>query len=390
MPPKLRPIKKKIELTSKPPQHTFENDHNHRSFLSRSLAKSDMELNAIIKLNSSLKDLKEYIVQHFGMNVLLDIGEGIISLSSSHDDSAAGDTTAGGSDGDNTDKDGKKVDNEYEEVERLVFKEKGFPLMQKNGQNVVTSGNASTTPSASDGNEVKASSSPVDGDKDDKDNKLGETGVKTEMEEEAKDALNTTAPALDSEQRNNNNDKTDNQPQQQEQKQNQSERKNQNSYYSKLQNDPTFNPIIKNFILRLKLRRKLLNRLARRLLRLNHAMDGKLHKINPPMLPKYGTSFEKHITVDIKNRVNVWNKDFECREEVLEKLWMKKEELAKAIVVKKKESDLEDMKKQQELLKELNDRVEGKQEAGGEEKERQNDENETNCQRWCQIIHCTK
>ena len=63
MPPKLRFIGKEKEvcLTLNPPQHKFENDPNHRSFLSRSLSRSDVELNALVKLNTSLNDMKEYI-----------------------------------------------------------------------------------------------------------------------------------------------------------------------------------------------------------------------------------------------------------------------------------------------------------------------------------------
>lgn len=49
-----------------------------------------------------------------------------------------------------------------------------------------------------------------------------------------------------------------------------------------------FATLAKDFLLRLELRKKLMNRLARRMLRLSHAMDGRIAKVNPPPVPKYG------------------------------------------------------------------------------------------------------
>jgi hypothetical protein len=49
-----------------------------------------------------------------------------------------------------------------------------------------------------------------------------------------------------------------------------------------------FAKLAKDFLLRMKLRQKIMNRLARRTMRLSHIMDGRIGKINPPAVPKYG------------------------------------------------------------------------------------------------------
>ena len=280
MPPKLRTAKKQIALTSNPPQHTFENDPNHRAFLSRSLSKSDTELSALNKLNTSLKELKEYIIEHFGMDVLLDVGEGYISLSSyQRRNDAAGDNTA------------EDSEEKYERfIDEIVLK--NSPMAAP----IILPLTAKTEPD----NEIEE--------------KVEE--IKTHDKDMAGEEKETeiTADATDA----------DGQPS----KDTTTASTSSSTDYSKLMEDPTFKAVIKNFILRLKLRRKLLNRLSRRLLRLSHAMDGKLNKISPPMLPKFGTSSEK-ITNDLKDRVTEWNKDFESKEGVLNKLWTRKEELRK-------------------------------------------------------------
>mmetsp|Transcript_19380 Transcript_19380/g.23862 ORF Transcript_19380/g.23862 Transcript_19380/m.23862 type:complete len:123 (+) Transcript_19380:198-566(+) len=86
MPPKFRPVKKNApSLTSNPPSHTIENDTNHRNYIIRSLVKSDTELAALNKVNTSLHHLKLLIQKKYGEiegeRVLLDIGEGLIRLS---------------------------------------------------------------------------------------------------------------------------------------------------------------------------------------------------------------------------------------------------------------------------------------------------------------------
>lgn len=277
MPPKLRFIGKEKEvcLTLNPPQHKFENDPNHRSFLSRSLSRSDVELNALVKLNTSLNDMKEYIVEKFGMDCLLDIGEGLIEVQQ-RDYVVATDRGSICSSADGNEK------------EVLVFNHSLKNNQSKDDQN----SNPDTNDDDGIKDETKSETASTKND---------ETKSETETENETKTGNQNTIPS---------------------------------HYMHLLQSDSTFSPIVKNFILSLKLRRKLLNRLSRRLLRLSHAMDGKLHKINPPMLPRYGTNFEHNTnSEEFKNKANKWNMEVEAREEVMEKLWKKKEELIKATMM---------------------------------------------------------
>eukprot|EP00526_Cylindrotheca_closterium_P021181 CAMPEP_0113607376 /NCGR_PEP_ID=MMETSP0017_2-20120614/3352_1 /TAXON_ID=2856 /ORGANISM="Cylindrotheca closterium" /LENGTH=110 /DNA_ID=CAMNT_0000515977 /DNA_START=46 /DNA_END=375 /DNA_ORIENTATION=- /assembly_acc=CAM_ASM_000147 len=57
-----------------------ENLLDHRKFLARSLTRNDNELAALVKLNKSLHQAKEAILESCGEMVLLDIGLGKLKL----------------------------------------------------------------------------------------------------------------------------------------------------------------------------------------------------------------------------------------------------------------------------------------------------------------------
>jgi hypothetical protein len=63
-----------------PPNHPSENYREHRSFLIRSLGRNDVDLAALLKLNASLYEAKEKILQSCGELVLLDLGCGRLKL----------------------------------------------------------------------------------------------------------------------------------------------------------------------------------------------------------------------------------------------------------------------------------------------------------------------
>ena len=86
MPPKMRPLKKSLSLTERPPSHPHEMDSKHRYFYTRSLSRSDKELGAILTLNRSLIQLKSLIQNDYGECTLIDIGTGDIYLSKSFDE----------------------------------------------------------------------------------------------------------------------------------------------------------------------------------------------------------------------------------------------------------------------------------------------------------------
>ncbi len=375
MPPKLRPIKKSIALTSNPPQHTFENDPNHRSnFLERSLKKSDKEISALIKLNQSLKSMRDYIVAEYGMNVLLDIGEGYIALNKVKIDNDDND--------DNGDGDGSgSGDNE------LVIKHSlgglsrvGVDSSKKDGKDGSSPADTTANDNTDNANDNNADATSNANDKDENDDK-----IKVEVGEGNNDNDNeTTSMSMDvdvdvsvnddagvdmnadesksnseipNENNNNNDNENDNGGGDKQTKDgdengnedvsnkntNTNEHENENETNSTSasninpESDPQFKPLITNFLLRLKLRRKLLNRLSRRLLRLNHAMDGRLQKISPPALPKYGTSYSKHGTKgtkgtkgkdkDAKDKVSEFCREYDMRERVLRSVWGRKEEV---------------------------------------------------------------
>jgi hypothetical protein len=185
MAPKNRPIKNKnraeIPLTSNPPSHPHEYDPQHRAFLKRSLDRSDNELAAIQTLHRSLRSLKAAIVEKYGTAALLDIAEGLISIS--------------------------------EEDQSLVV---------------------------------------PDPDDDD------------------------------------------------------------SSFYT----DENFQALAKDYLLRLKLRRKLLNRIARRIMRLSQAMDGRFQKVVPPPTPKYGEIRLLSSCEQYQTGLKAFQEDFEMRDEV--------------------------------------------------------------------------
>ncbi len=338
MPPKLRPLKKQISLTSQPPQHPYENDPNHRTFLSRSLTKSDVEISALIKLNHSLNEMKDYIVNEFGMDVLLDIGEGLIVVEENDNDASNDTSKVKSSDNNDSNNGTNESSDDWQEKEVLAFKHKNAATVTasvsvtKNDLDVPDSGALDETAM----------------DLDDTNEEKNKDDTLTEEKNQNNDANETCNEQK--EDVNNNNQPEDLQDEEQEQPQQtlQPSQQSKNTtavniqstipppqYAHLLSTNPHFKPIVKNFILHLKLRRKLLNRLSRRLLRLSYAMDGKLHKINPPMLPKYGTSFEKHFDRNnmLKNRVSKWESDLDEKESLLEKLWKKKEDLSKSLIV---------------------------------------------------------
>ena len=82
----------------------------------------------------------------------------------------------------------------------------------------------------------------------------------------------------------------------------------------------------KDFILRFKLRRKILNRLARRLLRLNHIMDGRITKANPPAVPKYGEVRLLSSSKQFKDELGKLKADIDLKEQVKNQMGAMKKE----------------------------------------------------------------
>ena len=63
-----------------PPSFPSEYQKYHRKFLIRSLERNDVDLSALVKLNKSLHNSKEKILQTCGELVLLDLGSGRLKL----------------------------------------------------------------------------------------------------------------------------------------------------------------------------------------------------------------------------------------------------------------------------------------------------------------------
>ncbi len=382
MPPKLRPVKKQISLTARPPQHAYENDPNHRSFLSRSLNKSDVELCAIMKLNDSLNKLKECIVNEFGDDVLLDVGEGKITLRKCGESEGDGGTIQknGGSEEVvfvNTDVDrvgmelgnsahGSGSDEENEkDMDDADVKAEG----ETEGESV--DGNSEDSNDEENEDDVKDISGTKKEDNSGDDGDGNDDGDDDDDDDVEMKEVNESSTTTDPEQNENLNDQNKNDDSVVKSKTDKNPTPPTNpeeiKYQTLIKTNPTFTPVIKSFILRLKLRRKLLNRLSRRLVRLSYAMDGKLHKINPPMLPKYGTSFEKH-SHNVKDKVNEWNMDFESRKDVLQKVWRKKDAWNRVVAEERQKK--REIEKDKEVKE--SEKCEYVKEEDGEDKEKAN------------------
>ena len=63
-----------------PPSFPQENNPEHRAFLIRSLERNDVDLTALLELNRSLRKAKEYILSTCGELVLLDLGQGRLTV----------------------------------------------------------------------------------------------------------------------------------------------------------------------------------------------------------------------------------------------------------------------------------------------------------------------
>eukprot|EP00957_Ditylum_brightwellii_P066024 5007711-Ditylum_brightwellii.AAC.1 len=112
--------------------------------------------------------------------------------------------------------------------------------------------------------------------------------------------------------------------------------------------------LTRDFVLRLKLRKRLLNRLARRLNRISSAMDGQ--NVNPPALPKYG---DDRLMLQKEEMEAFW-KECEGMGEVLTRVQKERKE-AKEVWWK----NMEELKEKEEEIKE-------KEELGEEDKESEN------------------
>ena len=92
---------------------------------------------------------------------------------------------------------------------------------------------------------------------------------------------------------------------------------------AKLSNDNSnseFAKLAKDFLLRMKLRKKIMNRLARRTMRLSHVMDGRIGKVNPPAVPKYGEVRLLSTTQEYSQRLQEFKIQFTEREQIQERI----------------------------------------------------------------------
>ena len=63
-----------------PPSHPSETNREHRKFLIRSLERNDVDINALIELNKSLRTAKANVLRSCRESVLLDLGSGRLQL----------------------------------------------------------------------------------------------------------------------------------------------------------------------------------------------------------------------------------------------------------------------------------------------------------------------
>jgi len=235
MPPKFRALKKEVSLTSKPPSHVHEYDPRHRKFLRRSLDRSDKELAALQTLHDTLYNARSLIVERYGMDVLLDVGEGVVALNGEC-----------------------KLNNADKDISgnvRSISSGSGKGG-DKGGGKLIYSAHTSAIDYLSSHSIDIDNTTNVDTTNDDT------TNVDTNTNDTTTNDTNTTT-----------NDTT-------------TTTNDDNTFIFE------FESILSDFLLRMELRRKILNRLSRRILRLSHAMDGKhgdfTSKVTPPPNPKYG------------------------------------------------------------------------------------------------------
>lgn len=83
--------------TGPPPSHPFETYREHRKFLIRSLERNDVEMDALIEVNKSLRRAKDTILESCGELTLLDLGSGRLKLINDelHEETTDGETTGG-------------------------------------------------------------------------------------------------------------------------------------------------------------------------------------------------------------------------------------------------------------------------------------------------------
>ena len=74
-----------VAVAGPPPSHPIEHNVEYRKFLIRSLDRCDTEFAALIRLNRALAKLKKSVVDICGESILLDIGQGLLTLSPTND-----------------------------------------------------------------------------------------------------------------------------------------------------------------------------------------------------------------------------------------------------------------------------------------------------------------
>lgn len=286
-----------IKLTQRPPSHVpHEHDSTHLKFLNRSLKKNDTELAALSLLNLTLGEYRNVILDKFGEDVLLDLGEGIICLEKEDGytvivkdrvvvEDEKGDGGENKDKGDTKVKDSKGVKKEMKE-EKSTEKEKQNEENNADPPNLEEEDAMDTTDDA--GNDTNTTTTEKDDEKDTKDTDKATADTIQSNDTVSPEKLSNEEPTKEPTESNTDTTTTT---------------KPKHNYT--LQDQEIF----RQFLLRLKLRRKLLNRLSRRLLRLSHGMDGKINKISPPPPPKYGNSrLIKHEAKEIKSMREELNK----------------------------------------------------------------------------------
>jgi hypothetical protein len=74
-----------VAVVGPPPSYPIEHHVEHRKFLIRSLDRCDSEFAALIRLNRALVKLKKSVVDICGESILLDMGQGLLTLNPSND-----------------------------------------------------------------------------------------------------------------------------------------------------------------------------------------------------------------------------------------------------------------------------------------------------------------
>jgi hypothetical protein len=121
--------KDSTKTTGPPPSFPQENFPEHRAFLMRSLERNDVDLAALTELNRSLHKAKQYILSTCGELILLDLGQGRLTLINDelHDNKNWGATTTAAENGgtqQSLDSPSSKDEGQQEPVYSLTPKQK--------------------------------------------------------------------------------------------------------------------------------------------------------------------------------------------------------------------------------------------------------------------------